>query len=356
MMIPKSRVGIEGWGCYIPQYRLKTEDIAAVWGAPADRFKEDLMVWEKAVAGPDEDTITMSIEAATNAIKRANINPSDIGAVLCGSESHPYAVKPTGCTVAEVIGATPFTLAADLEFACKAGTEAVQMCIALVASGMIKYGLAIGADVAQSAPGDDLEYAAAAGAAALIIGPLNSSSAASIEATVSYVTDTPDFWRRAEQPYPKHGGPFTGLSYFHHITSAAEHLMSELGLKPSDFDYVIFHQPNGKFPLRAASQLGFTKEQVTKGLLVPYIGNTYSASSLLGLAAVLDEAKPGQQILLVSYGSGAGSDAMYIVVQDGIEEKKEAAPKVWDYINRKRYIDYACYVKWRRMIIGLEAK
>jgi len=356
LMRPKVRVGIEGWGCYIPQYRITVEAIASVWGVPSERYKEGLLIREKAVAGPDEDTITLSAEAAMNAVKRAQIDPLEIGAVLCGSESHPYAVKPTGCTVAEIVGATPNTLAADLEFACKAGTEAVQMCMALAASGMVKYGLAVGADVAQSAPGDDLEYSAAAGAAALIIGKLNSSSAASIEATCSYVTDTPDFWRRAEQPYPKHGGPFTALSYFHHVTFAAEQLIEELGMRPSDFDYVVFHQPNGKFPLRAASQLGFTRDQVLKGLLVPYIGNTYSASALLGLAAVLDDASPGEQILLVSYGSGAGSDAMYIVVQDGVEEKRHLAPKVWDYVKRKKYIDYACYAKWRRMIIGLESK
>lgn len=356
MMTPKQPVGIIGWGAYLPQYRIKVETIATLWGTYLERYTEGLGVEEKAVAGPDEDTITIAIEAAQNAIKRAKIEPRELGAVLTGSESPPYAVKPTGCTVAEVLGATPNILAADLEFACKAGTEAIQFCMGLVSSGMIKYGMAIGADVAQSAPGDDLEYAAAAGGAAFIIGKLDENAAAAIKASCSYVTDTPDFWRRSEQPYPKHGGVFTGQAYFQHVINAGKQLMSELGMKPQDFQHAIFHQPNGKFPEKAARDLGFTSEQIKVGMLVSKIGNTYSGCIPLGLSAVLENAKPGDNILVVSYGSGAGSDAFYIVAQDAIEEKKELAPKVKDYLERKEYVDYSCYAKWRRMIIGLEAK
>jgi hydroxymethylglutaryl-CoA synthase len=356
MMIPKQPVGIIGWGAYLPQYRIKVETIATLWGTYLERYTEGLGVEEKAVAGPDEDTTTIAIEAAQNAIKRAQIEPTEIGAVLTGSESPPYAVKPTGCTVAEVIGATPNILAADLEFACKAGTEAIQFCMGLVSSGMIKYGMAIGADVAQSSPGDDLEYAAAAGGAAFIIGKLDGKAAASINASFSYVTDTPDFWRRSEQPYPKHGGVFTGQAYFHHIINAGKQLMNDLGMKPQDFQHAIFHQPNGKFPEKAARDLGFTSEQIRVGMLVNTIGNTYSGCIPLGLSAVLENAKPGDNILVVSYGSGAGSDAFHIVVQDAIEEKRELAPTVKDYMDRKEYVDYSCYAKWRRMIIGLEAK
>lgn len=355
-MIPNQPVGIIGWGAYIPQHRIKVKTIATVWGTYTERVTEGLGIEEKAVAGPDEDTITISIEAAQNALKRSQIEPTEIGAVLAGSESPPYAVKPTGCTVAEVIGTTPNILAADLEFACKAGTEAMQFCMGLVSSGMIKYGLAIGSDVAQSAPGDDLEYAAAAGGGAFIIGKLDGKAAASINASNSYVTDTPDFWRRAEQPYPKHGGVFTSQSYFQHVINAGKQLMNDLQMEPQDFQHAIFHQPNSKFPEKAAKELGFTSEQIRVGKLVSKIGNTYAGCIPLSLSAVLDVAQGGDNILVVSYGSGAGSDAFHIVVQDAIEDKRELAPTVQDYVDRKDYVGYACYAKWRRMIIGLDAK
>ncbi|MHA1754584.1 MAG: hydroxymethylglutaryl-CoA synthase [Candidatus Odinarchaeia archaeon] len=350
------KVGIIGWGGYIPRFRLPVESISKVWGKDAERYKKGLLISEKSVAGPDEDSVTIAVEAALNAIQRAQINPREIGAVFVGSESKPYAVKPTGTIVAEAIGATPEVLAADLEFACKAGTEGLQVCIGLVSSGMIKYGLAIGSDVAQGAPGDDLEFSAASGGAAYILGKEGEETVAVIEASYSFVTDTPDFWRRAEKPFPSHGEVFTGKpAYFKHVLSSAQNLMTELGMKPSDFNHAVFHQPNGKFPIRAAKSLGFTTEQIKTGLLTTEIGNTYSGSVPLGLAAILDIAKPSDKILAVSYGSGAGSDAFYIEVKDSIEEKRSLAPKIRDYIKRRKQIGYNCYIKWRRNIIGQPA-
>ncbi len=345
-------VGIVGYGVYIPLYRIKVEEIAKVWGADAERIKRGLFLEEKSVPGPDEDTATIAVEAARNAVKRAGINPQDIGAIYVGSESHPYAVKPTATIVAEAIEATPDLTAADYEFACKAGTAGIQTCMGMVGAGMIKYGMAIGADTAQGAPGDPLEYTASAGGGAVIVGKDGSQCLAAIEDTYSYTTDTPDFWRREMRPYPKHGGRFTGKpAYFKHVLSAAHGLLRKLQLAPQDFTYAVFHQPNGKFPLQAGKELGFTKEQIMSGLLTPKIGNTYSGASMIGLAAILDQAKPGDRILVVSFGSGAGSDAFSILVRDGIEAKRDAAPMVADYINLKINVDYATYTKFRQLLV-----
>ena len=114
--------GIVGYGVYIPSYRIKVEEIAKVWGDDPNAISRGLVVHEKSVPAPDEDTATISVEAARYALKRANINPQKIGAVYIGSESHPYAVKPTATIVAEAVGSSPDMTSADLEFACKAGT------------------------------------------------------------------------------------------------------------------------------------------------------------------------------------------------------------------------------------------
>ncbi|MBN1134327.1 MAG: hydroxymethylglutaryl-CoA synthase, partial [Methanosarcinaceae archaeon] len=203
-------VGIVSYGAYIPKFRIKVEDIARVWGDDADILIAGLMVNEKSVPDLDEDTATIAVEAARTAIARSGIDAKRIGAVYTGSESHPYAVKPTSTIVAQAVEATPVMTAADFEFACKAGTAAIQACMGLVLSGMVDLGLAIGADVSQGAPGDALEYTAAAGGVAYIIGRKESELAAIIEDTYSYTTDTPDFWRREGMPYPEHGGRFTG--------------------------------------------------------------------------------------------------------------------------------------------------
>ena len=338
-------IGIISYGASIPRFRIKAEDIASVWGKDGAAISKGLYIFEKSVPGVDQDTATISVEAARNALKRCSVNPQQIGAIYIGSESHPYAVKPTGTIVGEAIQATPDLMVADYEFACKAGTAAMQVCTGLVKADMIQYGLAIGADTSQAAPGDALEFSASAGGAAFIIGKEN--VVATIQHTCSFTTDTPDFWRRAERKYPSHGGRFTGApAYFKHVTNGAQRCMNHMKTTPEDYDYAVFHQPNGKFPQRVAKMLGFTQEQIKQGLLTPFIGNTYSGASMLGLASVLDVAKPGDRILVTSYGSGAGSDSFDIIVTDKIKElKRKNAPLVQHLIDDKQYIDYGTYAK-----------
>ncbi len=348
-MLPEEKVGIIGWGAYVPKYRIPLKEIARIWGF-SEETPKTLNVVEKAVAGRDEDAVTMGWEAARNALLRAGINSKEIGAVWFGTESKPYAVKPSATIIAEAFGITPDTMATDLEFACRAASEAVRISIGAVASGLVKYALVIGSDTAQANPGDILEFTASSAATALVIGP-SEEAAAVFEASYTYVTDTPDFWRRAHVPYPLHGEAFTGEpAYFAHIIGAVKGLMKKTGLKPEDFDYAVFHQPNGTFPLRVARKLGIPKEKVLPGLVTPYIGNSYNSSALIGLAKVLEEAKPGQRILLAPFGSGAGSDAYSIVVTEKVVEKRDKAPKVVDYINRKKIIDYGLYAKYRGLI------
>jgi hydroxymethylglutaryl-CoA synthase len=263
--------GIVGYGSYIPVYRIKSGEIARVWGEEAHRIEGGLGIIEKAVGGVDEDTATIATEAARNALLRAGISPQKLGALYIGSESHPYAVKPTSTIVAEAIGATPNLTAADLEFACKAGTAGMQMVMGMVESKMIQYGMAIGADTAQGRPGDALEYSAASGGAAYIIGP-DKESIAKLKCTFSFTTDTPDFWRRNHADYPTHGGRFTGKpAYFRHIIGATQGLLNKSGTKVTDYDYVVFHQPNGKFPLEAAKKMGIPTEKLKINYIIVWI-------------------------------------------------------------------------------------
>ena len=343
LLKPENPVGIVGYGAYVPRYRLPASEVARVWTDGT----AGLPIQEKSVPGIDEDVVTMSIEAARNAVARAEIAPTSLRAVWVGSESHPYAVKPTSTIVAEAIGAVPNTQAADWEFACKAGTEAMVAAMGFVGSNMAKYALAIGMDTAQGRPGDALEYTAGAGGAAFIIGAAE-ESLAEIESTYSFVTDTPDFWRRAYQKYPEHGHRFTGEpAYFKHVFSAGEAMFEASITKPEDYKYAVFHQPNTKFPQRVGGMLGFTPEKIKTGLLVPRIGNTYSGAAIIGLTAILDEAQPGDRIMLVSFGSGAGSDAMILRVTERIKDKARLATTTEDYIARRTEIDYAKYVRMR---------
>jgi hydroxymethylglutaryl-CoA synthase len=346
-------VGIVGYGAFIPRRRIKLEEIAKVWGAEAPAYKRGLQLYEKSVPGADEDTVTMSVEAARNALVRSGgVDPAEIGALYIGSESHPYAVKPSGTIVSEAIGAVPEIHVADLEFACKAGTESLFLAQALVKAGEVKYAVGIGADTSQGAPGDALEYSAAAGASAFIFGSDEDKLLAEVVDTYSWTTDTPDFWRREYMHYPRHGSRFTGEpAYFRHSMNSARGMMEKAGVEPGDFAHAIFHQPNGKFPMRVGKKLGFSKEQLETGWLSPWLGNTYSGASPIGFTAVLDIASPGDLVLLTSFGSGAGSDSFIFRVTGRISEVQDLAPKTRPQLDENKfYLEYGAYAKLRGKI------
>lgn len=338
--------GIISYGAYIPRYRIRAEDIAEAWGKnPAD-IKSSLKINEKSVPAFDEDSVTMGIESSSDAFKRISFAPEKIGSVFMGSESHPYAVNPSSTIVADMLGIGPEYLAGDLEFACKAATTGMQITGALVDSKRVDYGLVVGSDTAQAKPQDALEYTAAAASCAFILGAKKEETVASVLTTSSVASDTPDFWRREGQKFPSHAGRFTGEpSYFTHVLLAANLLLKKSQLAPTDFKYCIFHMPNGKFPRVAAKKMGFSDEQLKLSLVVESVGNSYTASALMGLCNILDIANPNEKIFFVSYGSGAGSDGFIFETTENLSKIQKRGTQVKDLIAQKQYINYVQYLK-----------
>ena len=345
MINPKkfTNVGVVGFGAYIPKFRITVEEIAKVYEKDGKSIAASLGLNQKAVADRDEDTATLAVEAALLAISRSSkLKPENLGAVLIGSESHPYVVKPTGSIVAEVLGVGRDYLTADLEFACKAGTTAMTLIASLIESGLIDCGLAIGADVAQSRPGDALEYTAGAGAAALILGSKKYPWLAKLNTVSSFNSDTPDFWRREAEKYPAHAGRFTGEpAYFTHVVQGTKEYLQKFKQKISDFSHVVLHMPNAKFPQKAAARLGINREQLKTGFIVPEVGNPYSGSAMTGLVKVLEEGKAGEKILVTSYGSGAGSDSFSLTIK-----RKNPINKKDDIKNQLKNVEQISYTKY----------
>jgi len=338
--------GIVGYGIYIPKYRIKLSEIAQVWKKDEVEILSGLKVAEKSVPAIDEDAVTIGVEAGKRAMEMAGVDPKKIGCVYFGSESHPYAVNPSSSIAAQYLQIGPDYMAADLEFACKAATAGMQVANALIDSKKVQYGLAIGADTAQGKPHDALEYTAASAGAAYILGSKKDEVIAEILETSSYTSDTPDFWRRDGMRYPSHFGRFTGEpAYFMHVISEAKKLLAKSRMEVSSFKYCVFHMPNGKFPRTAAKKLGFSDAQLAPSLIVDKIGNPYSASSLTGLGAVLDIAKPNEKIFFVSYGSGAGSDGFIFEITKNILKKRKKNITVSSQIENKKYISYPQYLK-----------
>jgi len=338
--------GIVGYGVYSSRFRIKDGGI------------------ERAVPFIDEDSVTAAVEAGKLALIHSGLDSQWVGKIYVGSESNPYAVKPIAAKVAQVLqlgeqdGDLQAIDAIDTEFACKAASSMFKDACALVSypTSNINYAMVIGADNSQAAPrgcpGGELDAFVGYGGAAYLFG--KKDVIAEIEAWYSCTSDTPDFWRRDGEPYPMHGGRFTGdPAYNKHVRNAATKMMEKTNMKPNDFAYFVPHQPNPSFPVRIAKDLGFKEEQFQPAIQMQKFGNTYSGASLVGLAAVLDIAKPDDHILMVSYGSGAGSDAYILRVTNQITEKRERQKINVKSLAENPFIEYVEYSTYRRLKQGM---
>ncbi len=342
------RPGIVGYGVYTSRFRIKEGAV------------------ERSVPFIDEDSITAAVEAGKMATIHSGIDPLMVAKVYVGSESNPYAVKPIASKVAQVLKlgeedkerGVQTVDAVDTEFACKAATCMFKDASALAyyPSSRGHYTMVIGTDNSQAAPrdepGGELDFFVGYGASAFIFGMHD--VIAEMEDWCSCTSDTPDFWRRDQESYPRHGGRFTGEpAYFKHVTKAAEKLMDKIRLQPKDITYFVSHQPNLAFPIKVATQLGFKEEQFMPSIQVANFGNTYSGSSPIGLAAVLDIAKPHDRIVMVSYGSGAGSDAYSLLVTDQILDKRNRQKFTIRYQAQNKNLEYVDYETYRRLKLGM---
>jgi len=323
-------VGIVSYGHYVPHFRMDIKVLVEQWGLsePLEKLYRLNGRNSSAVNGLDEDTVTLSIEAAERALalgKPGEVRPRSL---MIGSESHPYAVKPSGVIVAEALGLSPDLFVVDLEFACKGGTAALFLSLGLVASAQVGAALAIGADCPQSGPGTLLEASVGAGAAAFWVGR-GSSVVVQIDKTAAASSDTTDFWRRDGAPYPNVVGKFSSeMGYEEHTKRVVNRLLEETNTRPEDYKILCLHQPYQSLPLAVGKKLGFSRQQVAPALVASKIGNTYSSACLLSLCGVLDQANPGDRMMLVSFGSGAGSDGFVMTVTDEIrafQHRKEAS-------------------------------
>ncbi len=338
--------GIVGYGVYTSKFRIRERSM------------------ERSVPFIDEDAITAAVEAGKLALIHSGVGCSLVGKIYVGSESNPYAVKPIASKVAQVLklGEEDEDVqgvdAVDTEFACKAATSMFKDAASLVnySKSYIKYAMVIGADNSQAAPrdspGGELDLFVGYGGCAYIIG--KHDVIAEIEGWYSCTSDTPDFWRRDGEPFPMHGGRFTGdPAYFKHVSKSAKTLMKRLNLQVEDIDYFVTHQPNYRFPVKVAEHLGFKEEQYGPSLQVTKFGNTYSGSSPVGLAALLDMARPNQRILVASYGSGAGSDAYSFITTTQILQKRAQQKLTVKYQSDNPFLEYLDYTTYRRLKNGM---
>jgi hydroxymethylglutaryl-CoA synthase len=335
-------VGISGYGVAIPRLRIRREDYAKAWGSFAAAG-----VNEKAVAGFDEDTLTMATKVSRRALESVPLAPERITRFAFASTTPPYAEKLLSGTILTGLGAPSETYATDHTTSSRAGTEALLSAVEHLAGNPSGHALVAVADSPQGSMWDTIEHGMGAGAVAFVLSSAN--PLAELEGHASYVSE---YFGERFRPREAQGvrdlnvKKFSEGSFVTNTTKAASALMEKLGRRPEDYAHVVIQQPDARTAGSAAGKLGFQDPQLATGMISVNLGDLGAASTPMGLAAVLDAAKVGDRILVVSYGSGAGSDALsFKVVSD-----RKPAFSVAKETARKEYIDYVQYLKLKGAI------
>jgi hydroxymethylglutaryl-CoA synthase len=338
--------GVVGYGAYIPRFRIKRDEYVKAWGSFSPRGVE-----EKAVAGLDEDVVTMAVESSVGALKCAGIGSNQLNGMFFASTSALYAEKLSSSTIVASLDGPSEIFLADLGFSTKAGTAALLSCLDFVSSGRGDLGLVGASDMSQAMPSDSVEHGLGAGSASFVIG--RNDLVANVEgAHCSSLEIIGERYRRHGERFLKDSGigACTEQAFNQALTISVTGLLTNLGLNAEEFAYAIFQQFDGRTAYDIGRKLGFKDRQISPSMTVTKIGDSGSASPLIGLCAVLDIARPGDRILVASYGSGSGSDAISLVATDQLVERRNKAPMVESYLTQKEYIDYLTYLKFRRML------
>jgi hydroxymethylglutaryl-CoA synthase len=333
--------GILGYGVYIPIYRIKADEYKKAWGSFAATG-----VSEKSFPGYDEDIITMAIESAENALVMSGIQGEELGAVYCASTSAPYDEKSTAATIAAVLGAHE-ARTIDFGASTHAGTSAFLAAVDYINAGTRGPVIVIAADAPLAAPDSNTEHQLGAAAAAFVIG--SSATIAAVEESYSYARETlGERFRKSGEPYIKDLELRT--NYFEEVLQTLITGLLEKSDKTVEaINHVVVQQPDGRRHTRAIAKFKFSREQTELGNLSPSTGDTGVASTLLGLAAVLNKANPDERILVASYGSGAG-DAIILLAKKGQSPGNKQNRTVTDYLENKQYVDYMTYLKQRHFL------
>jgi len=340
------KVSILGYGAYVPRYRLKIDEIEKAWtDKEYSTRSRRLGVEEKAVAGFDEDEVTMGYEAARNAVKRAGIDPADLGGIITGCMSRRFRDKSVSAMIAQMLG-TSEVLACDCVHSSKSGSSALILGKSMAEAGDRSV-LVIATDNPHVAPCDDLEPLSGSGAVAFVCG--KGKGVAHIEGSYSCSREVYDIWQPVEVPYMYYDMNVSRQLYRDVTVQATRAYMERNGTKVDDYTYFVLSQQDARVPLGVARALKIPKEKMAAGFLCSRIGDLYSASALIGVAAILDTAKEGERILASSYGSG-GADTIGLRVGKGIKGRKDACPSIEDYLNDKVYIDYLSFLRYSHVI------
>lgn len=335
-------VGIIGYGAYVPFNRLNRDHIKGMYGVPVPKG-------EKAVANYDEDSVTMGAMAALDC--SANMDTEMIDAVYFATVSAPYKEKQSATTIAGVLDTRKNIRTADFCDSVRAGSAAILSGVDAAHQGLNTIVVAGECRLGYSAGPYENHFGD--GAAALLIG--NSNVIAEYIDSYSVAADFVDLWRgdneRFVHSWEERFCITQGYNQF--VSESINGVLNKTGLTPGDFSKIVLYGITPRYQAQIAAKLGFTTVQIQDSLY-NLVGNTGTANVPMMLVAALEEAKPGDYILVVNYGEG--SDAIVFKVSDEIAKFSPGLGLKGHIENKRVSMNYGKYLRWRELIATEPAK
>jgi 3-hydroxy-3-methylglutaryl CoA synthase len=301
---------------------------------------------EKAVANFDEDSITMAVAAGVDCLR--GIDRSQVDGILYATTTSPYAEKQGAALIARALDLRRDITSADVTGVLRAGTTALKMAMDTVAAGAANNVLVIASDCRMATARSALDRALGDGAVALLI--TKDGVVAEVEADYHITDHLLDIWRSADE------GTVTTWEdrfvieegFFRIIPEAVSAFMAKSNLTPKDFQKAAYHSIDARRHAELARAMGFEAAQV-QDPLYSQVGNTGAAYPLMLLVAALEEAKPGDRIMVAGYGDGC--DVYSVKVGDGIDKVRQEHRGIKKHVEAKRVLKtYDEYLRWRGML------
>jgi len=334
-------VGVTSYGAYIPWFRMDRKVISSAMGW----FNPAGLPGEKAVANYDEDSVTMAVAAAVDCLH--NFERDKIDGLYFASSTSPYIEREDAGIIATALDLRSDIRAADFSNSTKAGTSALVSACDTVKAGSAENLLVCASDCRLGKAGGAQEQVYGDGAASLLIG--TSDVVASLEASYSVSYDFIGHWRAAGDEFDRTWEDrfIRDEGYSRIVPEVISGLLRKCGLNIGDISKVVYVCPYARVHAAIGKKLGVEPERIQDNMLAP-VGDTGVAYPLMMLVAALEEAKPGDRILVASFGSG--SDALLFRVTDNIDKARDRRG-IKRYLASKQELNsYERYLSFRSMI------
>ncbi len=329
-------VGITSFGVWLPVYRLNRDEISKVWMGRSPGGA-------KAVAGYDEDTVTMAVEAAIDCLRRSGAKADGL---FLATTTAPYKEKQSAAIVASAVDLAEECRTSDFTNSLRSTTIALNSAVDAVKAGANKNIVVAASDCRPSAAKGSLEQTLGDGAAAVTIG--SEGVIAEIEASYSIFSDFIDYWRIEDEKFIRsaEGRFIDDVGYLPTMQSAINGVLKKARLAITEIQKFVYYAGDARQHVSLARRLKLDKTQVQDPLYND-IGNTGTAATLMMLIAALEKAKAGDRILFAGYGDGC--DAFILKVTDGVK-KLQKKPALSGNLSGSIPINYGQFLTWRNLV------